>query len=129
MIFSRSVTALLVAATLPLAAFAAAKRSAPTRPTEDDPSAYKGAIVMDAATGNVLFERNADEISPPASMTKLMTFAVLHDKLQAGSVTLATPGSDYRRRFENGRHPSLSRSPRDVLRRRTHLCDDDPIGE
>ena len=47
--------------------------------------------MVDAATGNVLFERNADEISPPASMTKLMTYAVLYDKLQSGAVTLATP--------------------------------------
>jgi D-alanyl-D-alanine carboxypeptidase (penicillin-binding protein 5/6) len=88
--FSRTVTALLLAAALPLAALAAAKRSSPTRP-EEDSGVYKGAIVIDAATGNVLFERNADEISPPASMTKLMTYAVLYDTLQSGAVTLATP--------------------------------------
>src|SRR5262249_54491304 len=61
------------------------------RPTEDDPFVYKGAIVMDAATGNVLFERNADAVNPPASMTKLMTFAVLYDKLQSGTLKLDTP--------------------------------------
>ena len=52
---------------------------------------YLGAIVTDAATGQVLFEDNADVISPPASMTKLMTFAVLHDKLASGAITLQTP--------------------------------------
>jgi D-alanyl-D-alanine carboxypeptidase len=52
---------------------------------------YKGAIATDAATGAVLFEDNADAISPPASMTKLMTFAVLYDDLRKGSLALDTP--------------------------------------
>ena len=69
---------------------AAAAKSRPTRPAESGP-AYKGAIIMDAATGNVLFEDHDGESSPPASMTKLMTFAVLHDKLAAGALTLQTP--------------------------------------
>jgi D-alanyl-D-alanine carboxypeptidase (penicillin-binding protein 5/6) len=54
-------------------------------------ASYKGAISTDAATGNVLFESNADAISPPASMTKLMTFAVLDDVMRKGSLTLETP--------------------------------------
>ncbi len=53
--------------------------------------AYLGAIVVEAETGRVLFEDNADIVSPPASMTKLMTFAVLHDKLAGGALTLETP--------------------------------------
>lgn len=52
--------------------------------------AYKGAIVMDAASGDVLFADNANEVSPPASMTKLMTFAVLEDAIRAGRVSLQT---------------------------------------
>lgn len=52
---------------------------------------YKGAIVMDAATGDTLYEENADVVSPPASVTKLMTFLVVHDALAAGKITLATP--------------------------------------
>ncbi len=54
-------------------------------------SAYLGAIVTDAATGQVLFEDNADVVTPPASMTKLMTFAVLHDRLASGALKLDTP--------------------------------------
>ncbi|HWA09383.1 MAG TPA: D-alanyl-D-alanine carboxypeptidase family protein [Opitutaceae bacterium] len=78
---------------LPAAALgaAAATRSRPTRPAPANPGGYKGAIIMDAATGNVLFEDNADLVNPPASMTKLMTFAVLVDKLNTGSLTLQTP--------------------------------------
>lgn len=52
---------------------------------------YQGALVVDVDSGRVLFEDNADLQTPPASMTKLMTFAVLHDKLAAGEITLATP--------------------------------------
>ena len=52
--------------------------------------AYKGAIAIDAATGTVLFAENADAESPPASMTKLMTFAVLWDQLANGTLALDT---------------------------------------
>jgi D-alanyl-D-alanine carboxypeptidase (penicillin-binding protein 5/6) len=71
-------------------ALAPAVLSAKTRPAGTGNS-YKGAIIMDAATGNVLFNDHDEESSPPASMTKLMTFAVLHDKLQSGALTLETP--------------------------------------
>jgi D-alanyl-D-alanine carboxypeptidase len=52
---------------------------------------YVGAIVVDAADGSVIFEDHADMTNPPASMTKLMTFAVIHDKLADGSLKLDTP--------------------------------------
>lgn len=52
---------------------------------------YKGAIVMDAASGAVLSEENADVVSPPASVTKLMTFLVVHDALAANRIRLDTP--------------------------------------
>jgi D-alanyl-D-alanine carboxypeptidase len=68
---------------------AAGVKKPPTRPV-DDSTAFKGAIVMDAATGNVLFEDRADFINAPASMVKLMTFAVLHDRLASGEIALST---------------------------------------
>jgi len=52
---------------------------------------YRGAIVVDAASGRVLFEDRADEVSPPASMTKLMTYAVLDDRIKGGTLGLGTP--------------------------------------
>ena len=94
MIFScRAAVTFVLAALTPLALVAATpKRAAPSRPdSAADTSSFKGAIVTDAKTGNVLFEDRADYSGPPASMTKLMTFAVLHDKLKAGAFTLATP--------------------------------------
>jgi len=42
----------------------------------------QGAIVVDATSGRCSFEDHADEVKPPASMTKLMTFAVLDDRIQ-----------------------------------------------
>ncbi len=73
---------------------AATARKSPTRPAEtaaENSSAYKGAIVLDAATGKVLFEDRADYVGPPASVTKLMTFLVVHDRIKRGDLTLQTP--------------------------------------
>ncbi len=52
---------------------------------------FRGAIVMDAASGAILHEENADFVSPPASVTKLMTFLVVHDLIAAGQARLDTP--------------------------------------
>jgi D-alanyl-D-alanine carboxypeptidase (penicillin-binding protein 5/6) len=42
------------------------------------------AILIDYNTGTVLFEKDADERMPPASMAKLMTSVVVFDALKAG---------------------------------------------
>jgi D-alanyl-D-alanine carboxypeptidase (penicillin-binding protein 5/6) len=44
------------------------------------------AVLMDAATGAVLFQRNADELAQPASMSKLMTLAMLFKAMKEGKV-------------------------------------------
>lgn len=44
------------------------------------------AILMDAATGAVLFQARADELSSPASMSKLMTLAVLFKAIKDGKI-------------------------------------------
>lgn len=46
----------------------------------------KAWILMDAATGSVLLENNADEKLPPASLTKLMTSYVLSAELETGRI-------------------------------------------
>ncbi len=48
------------------------------------------AIVLDAVTGNVLYERYADESRYPASLTKMMTLYMLFEALQKGTVSLST---------------------------------------
>jgi D-alanyl-D-alanine carboxypeptidase len=52
---------------------------------------YRGAIVVDVDSGATLFEDRADYVGPPASVTKLMTFLVVHDLIEAGRFTLDTP--------------------------------------
>jgi len=91
MIFSRRLLSAFLLCAVALAPFSArAAKSRPTRPAEAEGS-YKGAIAINAATGDVLLQENPDIVSPPASMTKLMTFAVLSDKLAGGALTLSTP--------------------------------------
>lgn len=46
------------------------------------------AVLMDAETGDVFFDKNADAPSPPSSMSKLMTIAVVFDALKQGMLTL-----------------------------------------
>ncbi len=48
----------------------------------------KSAILMDAATGKVLFEYNADEALPPASVTKIMTLLLVFEALDGGTLAL-----------------------------------------
>ena len=51
---------------------------------------YKGAIVVDAEDGKVLFADQEDYVGPPASVTKLMTFLIVHDAIKAGEISLST---------------------------------------
>lgn len=46
------------------------------------------AILMDADTGAVLFEKEADAPMPPASMSKMMTLYVLFERLKEGKIKL-----------------------------------------
>ncbi|MCY4473133.1 MAG: D-alanyl-D-alanine carboxypeptidase [Kistimonas sp.] len=48
--------------------------------------AAKSYILMDAASGDVLAEQNADEKVPPASLTKMMTAYVVESELAAGNI-------------------------------------------
>ena len=49
---------------------------------------YLGAIVIDAATGDVLFEDHADEQGYPASVIKLLDLLVILEQIDAGAVGL-----------------------------------------
>lgn len=50
----------------------------------DVEKATQSAILMEANTGTVLFEKNSDKKLPMASMTKLMTIALVLDEIDAG---------------------------------------------
>ena len=49
---------------------------------------YLGALVMDADTGKVIFEDNADVVAYPASVLKLMDLLVILEKIDEGVVKL-----------------------------------------
>ena len=46
------------------------------------------AMVIEASTGQVIYEKNAEERRSPASITKIMTLLIIFDYLENGKVTL-----------------------------------------
>ncbi|MFW5979522.1 MAG: D-alanyl-D-alanine carboxypeptidase family protein [Halanaerobium sp.] len=48
----------------------------------------ESAILMEAETGQVLFEKNADRVLPPASITKIMPLLIAMEKIEDGSISL-----------------------------------------
>ena len=69
-----------------LALIAGAPLALAAVPTID--TAAQTAIVMDYDTGAVLFDKNAEQRIPPASMSKIMTAYVVYAYLKAGRVKL-----------------------------------------
>ena len=70
------------------AATAPATKSKSSRGAAISKDPYVGAIVIDAVSGKVLFEDNADSKGYPASMLKLMDMLIILEKLQQGQLTL-----------------------------------------
>lgn len=48
----------------------------------------RSAILMEASTGEVLYEMNADEALPPASVTKVMTLLLVMEAIEEGRLSL-----------------------------------------
>ena len=46
----------------------------------------KSALLMDVATGTVLYEENAHEALPPASVTKVMTMLLIMEAIDSGAL-------------------------------------------
>src|SRR6185312_12916915 len=59
--------------------------ASPTDPAKD------AALVVDGASGKVLYARNENTERHPASLTKMMTLYMLFEALKAGKVTMQTP--------------------------------------
>lgn len=55
---------------------------------EDYARGAKSAILVDSATGEVLYEKNADEALAPASMTKLGSMLVIMEAIDNGNLSL-----------------------------------------
>ena len=55
---------------------------------EDYAPGAKSAILVDSATGKVLYEKNADEALAPASMTKLGSMLIIMEAIDNGNLSL-----------------------------------------
>lgn len=78
---------LLASLVIGSAALTPSLMAAPPVAQSSDTSKY-AAIVVDAASGEVLFQRYADERRYPASITKVMTLYLVFEALEAGKVKL-----------------------------------------
>ncbi len=84
--FSLRFLANLLACLVLWLAAAAVSASAQTLGDEPYVSAARNAILMDAKSGQVYYEKDPDTAIPPASMSKLMTQAIVFDLLKSGDL-------------------------------------------
>lgn len=63
----------------------------PARAAEAFQSPVTAAVLMDAASGEVLYELNSHAQHPPASMVKMMVALVVMEKVREGSLKLEEP--------------------------------------
>ena len=77
----------LVAGALALGAALAANAPPPGAKKEEFSTPATQAILIEADTGAVLFEKNADELIPPADLAKLMTAEVVLNEIKQGRLS------------------------------------------
>lgn len=77
-------TRLAIFLSLAISAFGVQAQNAVPAPPQLPAKAY---LLIDARSGQVLVEHNADELLPPASLTKMMTAYVLAEEINAGRVS------------------------------------------
>lgn len=75
---------LIFAIMLSVSAIAAPNGSGGEEEYPDLSLTCKSAILMEASTGRVLYEKNADEALPPASVTKVMTLLLIMEEIDSG---------------------------------------------
>ena len=50
--------------------------------------AAPSAVLMEASTGKVVYEKNGDQVRSPASITKIMTLILIFDALESGKIKM-----------------------------------------
>ncbi len=85
--FNGATTAVLLAATA-TSALAAPNPVSGAKKDEGFQTTAPHAILIDADSGSILFERNADELIFPASLAKLMTAEVVFNEIRQGHIKL-----------------------------------------
>ena len=85
----RTIISVLLAVCLILGSPAGLSASAQeTAKTAGPKISAPSALLMEASTGTVIYEKNADEPRNPASVTKIMTLILIFDALQSGKIRL-----------------------------------------
>ncbi len=89
---SRAPSAVVIAGLLAwlLAPALAAPNAAPGGKKDEIATAAPTAMLIDAGSGSILFEKNADQLTAPGSLAKLMTAEVVMNELKQGRITLDT---------------------------------------
>jgi D-alanyl-D-alanine carboxypeptidase (penicillin-binding protein 5/6) len=90
-------------------AFAAPTAAPPPKKDEFQTQAPT-AILIDADTGTILFEKNADQLIAPSSMAKLMTAEVVFHELKLGHITPDTEFEVSEYAWRHGGAPSHTSS-------------------
>ncbi|WP_353115784.1 serine hydrolase [Nitratidesulfovibrio sp.] len=62
----------------------------------------RSALLLDMSTGRIIYEQNADEPIPPASLTKVLSMYVALDQVRAGKASLKDTVKVSRRAFSTG---------------------------
>ena len=82
----RRVSKILIISVLFTSMFTGNAAAAPT-PTEGNLQIQaKSAVLLDASTGTFLYEQNAHEQLPPASVTKIMTMLLTMEAIEQGKI-------------------------------------------
>ena len=76
----------LLAVTVIPAASAAPSPAVPVTAAPDLGLTAKSAVLMEASTGTILYQKNPEEAMPPASVTKIMTLLLVMECMDAGTL-------------------------------------------
>ena len=87
----------------------AATAAEPAAAREPPPLAVRSAMLVDAASGAVLYAKNPDRLEPPASLTKMMTIDLALQALEDGRIHLNDRVPVSARAFALAKNRSLSR--------------------
>lgn len=97
---ARTCRAGLVLLALMVAALLAAPVAA--HATSHETLDVRSALLLDMSTGRIIYEQNADEPIPPASLTKVLSMYVALDQVRAGKASLKDTVKVSRRAFSTG---------------------------
>lgn len=75
-------------AALMIPSIAAAKEPTPGKAVTDLASSARSAILMDADSGTIIYEKNSNVALPPASITKIMTMLLVMEAIDEGRLKL-----------------------------------------